>query len=115
MPEIDDDKLDHLLRDEGYIPDDGFTHGVLRRLPTRRRKLVLSISFVLAGILLVFQFALLASDFFFKSFAMVSSANPTFWLGLLLSPSCLIGLFAGTAALIFFCICFLAYLEEEWA
>jgi hypothetical protein len=114
----ENDNLDQLLRDETYIPDNGFTQNVLHRLPARsrlsRRNLVLAISFVLAGIVFLIQACPPVINFAFELSGVAASDQTPHLLSSLMNPFCLAAGLAIAIVLGLLAVRLLAYLEEHF-
>jgi hypothetical protein len=119
MLDPENDGFEQLLRDDAYIPDDGFTQRVLERLPalprrTDCRSLVLATACALAGVIFIFQASALAVDFAIKAPGVLSAANAAQWASIITKPLCLAGCIVVVAALGWLSIRLLAYLEEHY-
>jgi hypothetical protein len=114
----ENDNLDQLLKDKIYVPDDGFTQKVLQRLPApsrfNRRKLVLAVSFFLAGIVYVIQAWPPVISFAYALSSAASSGQTTHWISYLMNPFCLAAGLAIAVLLSLLSVRLLAYLEEHF-
>jgi len=121
MPEANGEPdFDALLRDNDYIPDDGFTQSVLNRLPdpahrTSRRKSVLAIAFTLAAMICAFQAYPVIGEIVAGIRGVLAGGGPEHLVTDLVNPFCLAALLAGTFAVGFLLVRLLTYCEENWA